>query len=81
VVGVNEGTGHVDLWMIGLVGFNRSEIICLGSGLMLLLNFYDFLFHFLYLLFELVLFPDLPLDLFPVLVFEHLLPSSQSLFL
>ena len=81
VVGLIERIRNVELWMVGLVGLCGSEIISLASGLVLLLNFHHFLFHLLDLLFQLILFPNLPFYLFTILVFEHLLSSSQSLFL
>ena len=80
-MGVIERIGNVELWVVGLVGLCGSEIISLASGLVLLLNFHHFLFHLLYLLLQLILFPDLPFYLFPILVFKQLLSSSQSLFL
>jgi hypothetical protein len=46
-------------------------------GLILLLDFVDFLFHFLDLLFQFILFPDLPFDLFTVLGLEQFLSACE----
>jgi hypothetical protein len=77
---VHERTGDIDLLVVGLLRLYGSELIGVSSGLMLLLNFHDFFFHFLDLFLEFILFSDLSLDLLSILVFEHLLSSGKGLF-
>ncbi len=77
LLGGHEGAGDVDLRLVGLVGLRWSVVVGVGSGLILLFDFVHLLFHFLNLFLKLILFPDLPFDLFAVLCLEQLLPACE----